>query len=116
MHPEYCLLAWPLAGLPRSELVQRVEVLLLLVDLELKHTNDTFVTQPLCSLTDQHEDTHINTKGILVLLHWHIPSGLGAKIKLYILCVCINAGKHFSVWDLVTRKCTRLEVHIHGQR
>ena len=129
MRPEYCLLAWSLIGLPRLELIQRVEVLLLLADLELKDTNNTFVSQPLCSLTDQHEDTHINTKGILVLLHWHIPSVLGAKIKLYIprtrmciyrVCVCMyvrnNAGKHFSIWDLVTGKCTRLEVHIHGQR
>lgn len=107
MHPEYCLLAWSLAGLPQSELVQRVEVLLLLPDLELKHTNDTFVSQPLRSLTDQDEDTHINTKGIVVLLHWHIPSVLGDKIKLYIprarvrayVCVTMLANTFlFGIW------------------
>jgi hypothetical protein len=65
VRPEYCLLAWSLPGLPQSELVQRAEVLLLLADLELKHSNDTFVTQLLCSLAEQH----INTKAILVLLH-----------------------------------------------
>jgi hypothetical protein len=55
VHPEYCLLVWSLAGRPQSELAQQVEVLLLLADLELKHANDTFVPQPLCSLANQHD-------------------------------------------------------------